>query len=180
MTGAAPNEVVRAKMTKIHRRHVEATIVAVEQASPDNEPAASTSPKAAAAAAGSTCLDEVQLCGQGGGRTRQPGAFGRTSRVGHPPNDPRTGHLRPSQQDGVRLSPRRHARTSSPWCLVRHHQPEGVPAGVAAGRDHRQGSAGIRSDARHFALPPALAGRGRRASFAFGRVVERARPCSAS
>jgi 23S rRNA (uracil1939-C5)-methyltransferase len=35
VTGAAPNEVVRAKIRKIHRRHVEATIVAVEQASPD-------------------------------------------------------------------------------------------------------------------------------------------------
>lgn len=35
VTGAAPNEVVRAKVRKIHRRHVEATIVEVEQASPD-------------------------------------------------------------------------------------------------------------------------------------------------
>ena len=34
VTGAAPNEVVRAKVRKVHRRHVEANLVAVEQASP--------------------------------------------------------------------------------------------------------------------------------------------------
>jgi 23S rRNA (uracil1939-C5)-methyltransferase len=35
VTGAAPAEVVRAKVRRVHRRHVEADLVAVERASPD-------------------------------------------------------------------------------------------------------------------------------------------------
>jgi len=37
VTGAAANEVVRVKVRKVHRRHVEADLVAVEKASPDRE-----------------------------------------------------------------------------------------------------------------------------------------------
>jgi len=35
VTGGAPNEVVRAKVRKVHRRHVEANLVAIEKASAD-------------------------------------------------------------------------------------------------------------------------------------------------